>query len=216
MMAGHANQDELNMIQALDAKTDLLLSSVDDIVRLGQLYLCPLHDDERAAELFKQVLNREPLHPWAIYWLAYISLWDLMDRESLLTTKAMLESWLSSDAVINFGPEARAAILQRLAQVRDSPELGDLKDSERITLLEESVSLAPNWVINRWYLARAYITVGKVMDAVNQLEKASDNIIAESSNLSLVDKIFESDVTGRVGPYLPKEIERMLKELHDS
>ncbi len=213
-MSGHPNHDELDMISDLEAHIDPLHGPVEDMVRLGQLYICPIHDDERALGILRIALEREPLHPWAIYWIAYIQLWDLMDRDSLLSAKATLESWLDSTLPGSFEPEARAAILQRLVQVRDSQDLADLTDAERITFLEESVRLAPCWVINRWYLARAYLAVGRVSEAEEQLNTALANMTPEGPARDIEDDLFETDVTGCISAHLPEEIRRMLHEIH--
>jgi hypothetical protein len=214
IMLGHAKPDEEIMIRALEAQIDPLQSPVEDMIRLGQLYLCPAHDADGAMTIFKQVLEREPRHPWATYWLAYVYLWEQMDRDSLLLAKAMLESWLGSTAASSSGAEAKAAIFQRLAQVRDDPTLHDLSDAERATLLEESVRLAPHWVINRWYLARAYITLSRTTDAAEQLEAAQANIVPKDAAWDAADELFENDVTGCYGStYLADEIRRMLGEL---
>lgn len=211
-MNGHATPDEMVIIRALEAQIDPQQSPIADIVRLGQFYLCPVHDEERAMTLFKQALEREPQHPWATYWLAYLYYWDFFD---MLSAKALLESWLASNESSCWEPQAKAAILQRLAEVRDSEDIDDLSDLERIALLEQSVQLASDWVRNRWYLARAYVAVGRFREAKEQLETAQANMIPNDPAWDAADDLFEHDVTGRVTGVYQDDIRRMLQELSE-
>jgi len=198
----HATPEEAQMISALESRVNVETSPVDNLLRLAQLYICPQHSIERAVELLQAVLRRDPDNMWAKYWLAYRNLRYATTKGAVLEARRLLEHC----------PEQAGALYQLLCPVRE--ELGDLSDEERVALLEESVRLEPNWTGNREWLALAYEKVGRIEDAVRQLETALQNMLPEADpSWDPVKSTFEAEVTGRTGVYSREEIPKILVRL---
>ena len=212
-MSGVATPDELRMIRELETKVDLDRSPAEELLRLAQLYIRPMFKEALAIPVLEKILERDPGNAWATYWLAYCHLHYGIDQPSLLKAKQLLESWLVSHECNDSNAEECAAVHELLVEVRDDILLSDISDAERVALLEESVRLAPQWSGNRWYLARAYIAVGRIEDAISQLEAAQANMIAADPCWDPTEDYFERSVTGRANYYLVDELPKMLQEL---
>ncbi len=212
MSRGHATPEEIKEVEELERGIDLERSSIEDLLKLGQLYIEPCHEEDRAIEVFEAILRRDPTNIWAKYWLAYCCVTYLMDEDSLKRAKDLLESCLSDPSGKN-----NAAVYLLLVRVFDELHYIDKKykvsDEEKLNLLEESVRLEPTWVSNRMNLAWLYKKLGRIDDAIHQIEKALENFISPESGWSTIQYYFEDVVTWRVSESWVEDFQKELKEL---
>ena len=196
-MSGHATKEEMQLAKQLASSLDLTRSPTDQLLRLGQLYIEPLHQEPTAIKIFEAVLSREPDNVWGIYWLSYCCVHYLMAKPALLRAQALLESFVS------YQPRASGALYALLAEVLHDLDfadgLGNRSLSRETDLLEESVQLEPTWIANRIGLAWAYERAGSIESAIRQLERAKQNIIQPDPTWDLNRYYFEVIVTSRIG-----------------
>lgn len=62
-MRGHATSQELEFIQQLEAKLDIAFSPVEELIKLAQLYIEPLHEEDRTINILHAVLARSQVIP---------------------------------------------------------------------------------------------------------------------------------------------------------
>lgn len=183
-MHGQLSEEQLSFIRKLEARIDSDSSPTEDVLRLARLYIEPLHQEDKAAELLREILQREPNNNWARYWLAHCCVYYFMDPDSLGLARQLLEACIRND------PTKSAAMHSLLASVlRD---LGEPITQQYLRLLEESARLEPKWVLNRICLAQAYETLGRFKEATQQLELAADNLV----EWQLLQRNLESTVQG--------------------
>ncbi len=212
MSRGHATPEEIREVEELERVIDFESSSIEDLLKLGQLYIEPCHEEEKAIEVFEAILKRDPGNVWAKYWIAYCCVNYLMDEDSLKRAKDLLDSCLSDV----FG-KGNAAVYLLLVRVIDELHYIDKKyrisEKEKLNLLEESVRLEPNWVSNRMNLAWLYKKLGRIDDAIYQIEKALENFISPESGWSTIQYYFEDAVTWRVSESWIEDFQKELEEL---
>lgn len=200
-MNGHASPEELNFVEEMGKDLSAKTASVEILFLLGRLYHEPLHREEEAITLLETLLTKEPRHKWAMYWLAHLYAFHVMDETSLKKAMTLAES------IIDAYPQESGAAYEILAHVRK--DMGELSKEEYASLLEESVRLEPEWVNNRICLAEALASLGKNTDAVEQLRRAMRNLLQWRT--TVLD--FEETVTGRAGDGKLDEIKEMLDRL---
>ncbi len=197
----------------LEKRLDPATSPLSDLIDLAVLYIYPFHKEDRAIEILERVLARDPGNPWGTYWLAYCHFRQYGDLESERKAKQIVESWISSHPCDAENAAECAAMYQLLMEIRDDLIPQELSDTERIALLEKSVRYAPKWSRNRLMLARAYMEVGRLAEAVRQVEAAKENMIEPDPAWGPHKENFEIIVAGRTHPYIAQEIEELLPKL---
>lgn len=185
-MSGHATADQEREIRARAAALGSA-SSADDFVDLALLYLEPAHQDGDAVALLERLLQWQPGNAVARIWLAYALLHMRLDGPPLQRAAEVLMPLLDESA-------AAGAAHMLLAEVRDE-QGGDL--AERISLLERSVALEPDWVNNRQDLAWAYSEAGRHADSAAQLQAAMAAVRDADPGWGLQRREFEESITGR-------------------
>lgn len=205
-MTGHANAEELRLVERLESAVDLATSPIEDVLELGQLYIEPCHREADAIRLFEGVLKRDPHHIWAKFWLAYCCLHYLMDREALRRARTLLESVMTRD------PQHAGAACMLLAEVLEE-EQGSASLHRQIRLLEASVGCEPGWVYNRQALSRAYRQAGRLVDAVAQIRAALSNVMVADPSWTVTTRNFEESITGRIGHRVAERLASDLKEI---
>lgn len=221
-MFGHASSSEIEMVKQMERSLDLARSPIDELLRLGQLYIEPLHQEHQAIKVLEAAIRREPCNTWVTYWLSYCCVYYLMDDSALEKARDLLKSCILTC------PKPSAAIYSLLAEVLDDlegPWRQDVKSEqarrtptplvERIHLLEESVRLEPSWVNNRISLAWAYERAGRIGDAIHELEQAKKNIVHPDANWDYTRRNFEELVTGRIAHNVKERIDEKLMSLKD-
>lgn len=184
---GHATEAELKFIEELERTYDPNWPA-DQVVDLAQLYLDPLHEEDRGLGLLNEVLSQDPSNQRARYWLSvYLIRYDLSD-EAIREGRAIARELQGLTYPWNAaGYDMEAAALEWL-----SPDDVD----NQMTLLQESVRLAPGWVKNRRILAQYYFIAGRPEDAVRQLQRALENRDGAAPPATLVEEYFHVNVTG--------------------
>ena len=201
-MSGHANEEEIQVVQQLESSIDFDTSPINDLLELGQLYIEPCHREGEAIAIFEAVLRRDPRNAHAKFWLAYCCLHYLMDPDSLRRAADLLESVIQED------PQHAGAAYMLLAEVLD--EAGNLPLNRKLQLLEASVHREPGWVFNRQSLAWAYTEAGRYSDALAQLRIALANVTKADPSWSISTRNFEESITGRIGH---RVIERLTSDM---
>lgn len=210
-MSGHAIPEESVLIRKLESQLDLERSSVDDLLRLARLYLCPEHDDVKAGIVLRKILERDPGNVWGSYWFASYALYSLMDKEALTQAMRVLEE------AIKAHPSESGVLFYMMYYIRLNLARyfgGDFDKTSRIEMLEKSVTLEPNWVSNRRALASAYKEDGRIQDAIAQLKAALANLITNPNpTWDTLQMDFEHEVTGRLDQHAEEAILGELNEL---
>lgn len=188
-MTGHATSKEIQELNKLKDNLDVEKSPIEDLLKVGQIYIEPFHEEEKAIELFEIILKRDPANFWAKYWLADCCIRYLMEKPNLQRAVDLLESCLSDSTA------RKGAAYQLLAEARS--DLGNISKQEEIQLLEGSVKLESAWTSNRMYLASLYESVGRIEDAIEQVEQALNNTIDVNPDWNIIEYNFETNVTGR-------------------
>lgn len=209
-MSGHESPQERDLINELEKKClDKKKASIEDLMKLGQLYIEPAHEEDKAIEIFKEVLYRDPNNAWAKYWLSYCYVHYSMEKKDLMEAKKLLESELEKES------EALGAIYALYAEVLQ--DLEEIALPELIPFLEKSVELEPDWVQNRLYLAFAYEAAGKTREAITEIEQALKNILTRTEKWTIQQYYFEIMVTGRIiSDSAIKEYKKKLQQLKQS
>ena len=96
-MSGHATNEELKLIEQLEAVADPEKSQLEDLLELGQLYIEPCHREEEGITLFETVLRRDPHNACAKFWLAHCYRHYRMDPDSLQRAAVLLRSVSNTD-----------------------------------------------------------------------------------------------------------------------
>ena len=205
-MSGHASHEQLADIEARAAAVDMATTSATDLIDLALLYLEPAHREAEAIDLLEALLRREPGNAEARIWLSYALLHFRFD-EANLTHAAELLAPLLDD------PTYAAAAHLLLAEVQDE-QGGDL--TQRITLLERSVALAPDWVSNRQDLAWTYSEAGRHADAAAQLKEALTATRTADPSWTIQQREFEETITGRAAIGTEARLRDDLREIERS
>jgi tetratricopeptide (TPR) repeat protein len=189
-MVDHITSEDSAMIDRLES-VDPEAGPIEELLRLGQLYLEPAHRESDAVRLFESLLVRDPSNAWAKFWLAYCLIKYVMDADAVGRGRDVLGS-----AIDATDDAAAAASLALLAE-----SLGDDEDSlgDRIRLLERSVRRRPDWVHNRQSLGWEYERAGRLAEALDQLLRARRNIVQPDPRWDSVTRNFEESVSGRIG-----------------
>jgi tetratricopeptide (TPR) repeat protein len=201
-MGDHADSDQASAVYALEATIDPERSPVEDLVRLGLLYIEPCHREDDAIILLEAALKRVPGHACAKIWLAYCCIHHLLDEAALARARRLMES------VLEAGSDERGAAYLLLAEA--GRDLGDLPLTEEVALLEASVQQEPGWVSNRESLAWVYAQTGRRADALAQLRAALRNIRPLREGAGVAEEMYEQSITGRASH---RARERILAQL---
>jgi len=204
-MTGHCSPEEVQRISELESKLKEGCATEEEMTRLARMYMCPAHRLEDALELFEQIVERNEKNAWARYWLAECYVHEVMTGEALRRGKELLDLPEVSDS------SWRAASLGLLAHVLES--LNEVDEEGALRLREDAVDARPDWASNHYLLGRQYESLGRIPDAIRELEKAADNLIADTSDLDAWTLDFEVSVTGRAADDLPTEIPKRLARL---
>lgn len=203
-MYGHASEEEIEYIREVERQV-AKERNPETLLELGVLYIEPAHREAEAVELFESVLRMDPSNSRAQLWLAYCCIHYLMDQAALQRAVALTER-LEDDWELR-----AAAALLRAEALEDA---GELSKSEKVRLLEMSVSRSPDWVSNRERLAWVYAELGRFEEALDHVRRALSNLEAfEPSRNSTEARIFEELVTGRGQPQLQEELTKHAYEL---
>jgi tetratricopeptide (TPR) repeat protein len=219
-MTGHASARQREQIAYLEASIDLDKGPVDQLVKLAILYIEPMHQEDKAIELFKAILARYPEHGEAVYWLSYCYLHYLMDDAALREAKRLLYDHIHSHKASSGAHYALLAeVINELNGAWRQPDTGtgDPADwlAEVTFLLEESVRLEPNWVSNRVSLSWAYERLDRINEAIEQLGLAKQNIVAVDESWDSNTYFIEESVSGRVSFDIATRIDNKLNELQE-
>jgi tetratricopeptide (TPR) repeat protein len=219
-MTGHASAKDIEEMAYLEAALDWDIGPIDQLVKLGVLYIEPFHQEDRAIKLFKTILRRDLENANAAYWLSYCYLHYVMDDAALLDAKELLYRHIRGKNRSNGALYALLAeIIDDLNGIWRQPATGasDSMDwlAEVTYLLEQSVQLEPNWVYNRFSLSWAYERRGKIKEAIEQLRQAKRHIIAVDESWDTLTYNVEESVTGRIGHGIATTIDDKLNELHE-
>lgn len=194
-MRGHASSELVGVVERLEALSAAGTISLQELVLLGQLYVEPCHEEDKAVAIFEKVLEGQPDHELAGIWLAYCALHHLMDEESLRRAELLILAISSSSSST---ARSRAAAYQLLASLRG--ELEELSLPQEIALYEESIALEQSWVYNRYFLAEAFDKAERKEDARSMMSSAIANARkAEARDFGVFDEPFETCITGRTG-----------------
>lgn len=190
-MSGHATNEELKVVERLEAVADPEKSPLEDLLELGQVYIEPCHREEEAIALFEAVLLRDPNNPCAKFWMAHCYRHYRMDPDSLQGATVLLRS------VSNTDTKYAAAADMLLADLLDEED--DPSPAEKIPLLEASARKQPEWVHNHESLAWAYLEAGRPREALEHIRRALANVIELDPHWSITTRHFEESITGRTG-----------------
>ena len=204
---GHETEKDIIKVNRLEENLDLEKTEIKKIIEVASFYIEPFHQEDKAMEMLKTIMKREPDNEIAKLWLSYCYIHYSMDEVSLIQAKELLES-----IIVNSFTVQKGAAKMMLAETLDDLEAVTLH--EQTKLLEESVLLEKNWVKNRYILGGLYKRLGKLSEAMEQLEKAFDRLLPYNDKLPNDEILFETEITGRFidENFLKKEKERFLNE----
>ena len=206
-MYGHATEDEVDRILALERRYRERPHDLEGLLELGVLYIEPAHREDGAIKCFERVLEADPSNAEARLWLAYCCIHYLMDRHALERAASLL-------AGVQADPEFGGAASMLKAEALE--DMGELDHDEKIRLLEDSVSRSPHFVSNHERLSRAYQVIGRLHDSIEHLKRALANLERfEPRDESRRAQALEELVTGRGQPELHEELVPRLYELQN-
>jgi len=207
-MWGHATIEEKKIIQELEKKIDFTGSPIESLIELSILYIEPCHNYEKAIELIKSILVRDPENEMAKILMAFCCIHFLMLDADLEYGEKLLNE------VISNGNENKGAAYKLLAEVLK--DLDKVTFEEEINYLELSVKYEPNWSSNHEVLSTIYEKVGNFQKALEHMRIAISNISGENNDWSLAQYYYESIMTGRVSvrKYLEIDLKKMIEKSH--
>lgn len=186
---GHATEAELERVENLERLLAEHGLGGDDLLELALMYVEPLHEEDSAIRLLKEVAQGNSDDWVARVWLAHLYLHHRMDKDALRAGQQLLSPLTHQQG----GPAAAAFLL--LSQI--GRDLDELDARGQAALLERSVNQAPDWVLNHYLLADCYRQLGMSDAALRELSVAEANIASDRKLHSKAEREFEGAITGR-------------------
>jgi tetratricopeptide (TPR) repeat protein len=204
---GHETKQDIEKLNRLENDLKNEYTNPIKMFEVAILYIEPFHKEDKAIILLKNILDLEPQNELAKIWLSFCYLHYLMDKDSLFQAEELLKSIISNQNSLQMG-----AAKMLLAETLD--DLNKVTWSQKAKLLEQSVSLEPTWVKNRYNLAFTYKQLGKLSEAIAQIDLAIKNIIIPAAFLKDSEILYEESITGRFSKreFLQKIKKRFLTE----
>lgn len=198
---GHATREEQEAVEELERQHRR--GDPVDVVVLAQLYVDPLHEEDRALPLLRDAVVSDPTDVRARYWLAHCLIRHDLSDEAL--AEALMHLRLVKAGSMPWA--AAGLVLEAGAYEWLHPEDIQL----RVALLERAVALAPGWAAPRSVLAENYLLQGRKTQARRELEAALRNLASPPNPKDLADEYFHVNVTGLLDE--PERVAARLAEI---
>lgn len=182
--------------------------NIEEKIELAMLYV-ELEDGEQALTFYEEILKRDSQNAQAKMWYAYFI---LIYRDHL--NENIYESLKLAEDIIKLGNDMAA--VGYMIKSFGLNQLGmEDRHNEQIEALIKSVELCPNWNFNHEHLAILYEREGRVLEAIEQYEKAGENYIDDfDPDWKPTKRYFEAVITGRVvGELHKRDRLRKIEEL---
>ncbi len=166
--------------------------TIEEKLELAMLYI-DLKEGEQALTIYEEILGEDPQNAQAKMWFAHFNLIyrDYLKENIYASLKLAEEIIKLGDEMAAVGYMIKSFSLNQLAQT-------DRRD-EQIEALQKSVQLCPDWNFNHEHLAILYDKEGRIVEAIEQYEKAGENYIDDfDPDWGPIKRYFEAVITGRV------------------
>ena len=168
-------------ILAIEEKLELAMLNVE------------LEEGEQALTIYEEILGEDPQNAQAKMWYAHFNLHyrSHLEENIYVSLKLAEEIIMLGDEMAAFGYDIKSHGLDELGQTD--------RRNEQIEALQKSVQLCPHWNFNHEHLAILYEKEGRVLEAIEQYEKAGENYIDDfDPDWKPTKRYFEAVITGRI------------------
>jgi hypothetical protein len=192
--------DEARVIELLERR-EVGQATPREVIELALLFYSPLYQEPEAISILSELVARDPGNEQAGLWLSFVYV-----RSEWRFGSSAIDSAIGILKSLIVSPDEELAAAARLvlysaltASEWDGHKFGKALLPERISCLQESITLRPDWITNRGFLAWEYVEAKRYADALEQISAVRKNETLEPPVVSgLIDTRFESWITGRL------------------
>ena len=180
------------LFEVLESKRKEGNISNEEKIELAMIYI-NLEEGEQALTIYEEILEEYPQNAQAKMWFAHFNLHyrSYLEENIYVSLKLAEEIIKLGDETAAFGHSIKSHGLDELGQTD--------RRYEQIEALQKSVQLCPHWNFNHEHLAILYEKEGRVLEAIEQYEKAGENYIDDfDPDWGPTKRYFEAVITGRV------------------
>jgi tetratricopeptide (TPR) repeat protein len=219
METGHATSAEKAHIAALNEKLRTGSITPDEQLELALLNLEPLHDGFKAGELLQELLAANPRHEIAKLWLAYVHIYEFMDRPSLVNAVRLCDDLFVSADQRDTLAAAHLLKTSALCDLAFDSKQRAASNLDPMLDLRLSVARAPTWPGSRLSLAHIYEKRGDLLAAQDQLREALETSGSRPPLPDYASRMFEMLITQRGSErtikLLKSELQRLTAKTRD-
>jgi|GEM_PF-7058450 len=186
--------------------------SAKEKIALANWLADAVHDEDRAVQLFHEMIDEDPRNVWARYWLAYFLYvrYPLGGEEALLKAKSLLEV-RSEDEDCSSASMVLLLNIENL--LRRENNLGEEDIHHSMEVVQKATDMRPEWPNHHHHLASLYQRTRQYDGELVELQRAQSLLYGKDVEVDPLDFDFEELVTGRTSQVTRHLIEKRLRQI---